>query len=224
MFEKLKAKIEELKELARKGKEPPNLSQFNDPLAEQTEWTPAKRGGTNIRTHKLVEKTPTRMAFRATSGALFFYLIFLLSGLAVTIIVPVSALSKGDFKPELLFPIGIGLVFMVIGSCLTYFGTNPIVFDTMSGYFWKGRKDPERVFDINKLKHCVRLKEIHALQLLSEYCSGNKSSYYSYELNLILEDGSRLNVVDHGNINKLRKDAAKLSTFLGKPVWDITQS
>lgn len=223
MFEKLKAKIEELKELVKKGKQPPDLSQFNDPLAEQTEWTPAKSGGTNIRTHTLVEKSPTRMAFRPTAGAMFFYLIFLFAGLGIAIGIPVSAIAKGSFKPELLFPIGIGLVFIVIGSCLTYFGSNPIVFDTMNGYFWKGRKDPERVFDINKIKHCVRLKEIHALQLLSEYCSGNKSSYYSYELNLVLEDGTRLNVVDHGNLNKLREDAEKLSLFLGKPVWDISR-
>ena len=223
MFEKIKAKIEELKELARKGKQPPDLSQFNDPLAEQIEWTPAKGGGTNIRTHKLVEKTPTRMAFRPTAGALFFYLIFLFAGLGVSVGITTSAISKGNVKLELLFPIGIGLVFIIIGGCLTYFGSKPIIFDTMNGYFWKGYKDPERVFDINKIKHCVRLKEIHALQILSEYCSGNKSSYYSYELNLVLEDGTRLNVVDHGNLKKLREDTGKLAQFLNKPVWDISR-
>ena len=223
MFEKIKAKIEELKELARKGKQPPDLSQFNDPLAEQVEWTPAKGGGTNIRTHKLVEKSPMRMAFRPTASALFFYLIFLFAGLGVSVGITTSAIAKGNVKAELLFPIGIGFVFIIIGSCLTYFGTNPIVFDLQNGYFWKGRKDPERVFDINKIKHCVRLKEIHALQILSEYCSGNKSSYYSYELNLVLEDGTRLNVGDHGNLKKLREDAEKLAHFLNKPVWDIAQ-
>ena len=224
MFEKIKAKIEELKELAMKGKQPPDLTQFNDPLAEQTEWTPAKNGGTNIRTHKLVEKSPNRMAFRPTVGAMFFYLIFLFVGVGVSVGITVSALSKGNFKPELLIPIGIGCVFIVVGGCLTYFGSKPIIFDTMSGYFWKGYKDPERVFDINRIKHCVRLKEIHALQILSEYCSGNKSSYYSYELNLVLEDGTRLNVIDHGNLKKLREDTAKLAKFLNKPVWDIARS
>lgn len=223
MFEKMKAKIEELKELAKKGKQPADLSQFNDPLTEQVKWTPAKGGGTNIRTHKLVEKSPMRMAFRPTAGALFFYLIFLFAGLGVSVGITASAMSKGNFKAELLFPIGIGLVFIIIGACLTYFGTNPIVFDLQNGYFWKGRKDPERVFDINKIKHCVRLKEIHALQVLSEYCSGNKTSYYSYELNLVLKDGTRLNVVDHGNLKKLREDAGKLAKFLNKPVWDIAR-
>ena len=66
----------------------------------------------------------------------------------------------------------------------------------------------------------AKLDSIHALQLISEYCRGNKSSYYSYELNLVMEDGSRMNVVDHGNQAKLREDAQTLSTFLDKPAWD----
>ena len=67
------------------------------------------------------------------------------------------------------------------------------------------------------------LSSIHALQLLSEFISGSKNSYYSYELNLVLHDGSRINVVDHGNLERLRSDASTLSQFLGKPVWDATR-
>jgi hypothetical protein len=67
------------------------------------------------------------------------------------------------------------------------------------------------------------LSSIHALQLLSEFVSGSKNSYYSYELNLVLDNGSRINVVDHGNLERLRADASTLSQFLDKPVWDATQ-
>ncbi len=35
-----------------------------------------------------------------------------------------------------------------------------------------------------------------------------------YELNLILKDGSRLNVVDHGNRDALQGDARTLAEFL----------
>jgi hypothetical protein len=41
-------------------------------------------------------------------------------------------------------------------------------------------------------------------------------------LNLILKSGGRINVVDHGNIEKLKEDAQILSSFLSKPVWDST--
>ena len=67
------------------------------------------------------------------------------------------------------------------------------------------------------------LSSIHALQLLSEFISGSKSSYYSYELKLVLHDGSRINVVDQGNLERLRSDANTLSQFLDKPVWDATR-
>jgi hypothetical protein len=59
---------------------------------------------------------------------------------------------------------------------------------------------------------------------LTEYVSGNKNSYYSYELNLVLNDGSRINVVDHGNLKQLRSDTQTLSQFLGKPVWDAIRN
>ena len=63
-------------------------------------------------------------------------------------------------------------------------------------------------------------REIHAIQLISEHVSGNKSSYYSYELNLVSRDGVRTNVVDHGKLDQVREDAKTLAEFLEVPVWD----
>ncbi len=94
---------------------------------------------------------------------------------------------------------------------------NPATFND-----WKGRQPPDQVFDPSTLKHCTPLSRIHALQLIAERCHGKNQSYYSYELNLVLDDGQRINVVDHGNCNALREDARALAAFLGKPVWDAT--
>ena len=44
----------------------------------------------------------------------------------------------------------------------------------------------------------------------------------NYELNLVLEDGKRINVVDHENQDSLREDAGTLAAFLDKPIWDAT--
>ncbi len=195
---------------------------LGDPLAMQTDWTPAKKGGANFRTHKLVQENTSRLEFRASFGAKLFYLIFLLAGLGVMIGVSAYHLSSGEFRFELgtVFPIIFGLLFAVAGGCMFYFGTAPIVFDKLNGFFWKGRQSPEHVFDKKTLKHFAELEEIHALQLISERCRGDKSTYYSYELNLVLEDSRRINVVDHGNAAKLREDTATLSEFLDKPIWD----
>jgi len=197
-------------------------SSLNDPVAMQTDWTPAKGGGANFRTHKLVSVSYDRLEFRASTGAKLFYLLFLLVGMGVLIGFSFFKLSSGGFSldTETLMPLLFSLVFLCVGGWLLYFGTAPIVFDMRKGYFWKGRKAPDEVYNRQTLKYFAKFEQIHALQLISEYCRGNKSSYYSYELNIILKNGKRINVVDHGNQNKLRDDAAILSAFLGKPVWD----
>ena len=63
----------------------------------------------------------------------------------------------------------------------------------------------------------VKLNTIHALQLIKERCRTK-----NYELNLVLESGQRINVVDHGGLNRIREDANQLSQFLCIPVWDAT--
>ena len=101
-----------------------------------------------------------------------------------------------------------------------YSMSKPVVFDKRSGLFWKSWKNPEEMGFPETLYNCTELGEIHALQLVSEYWEGDKSSFYSYELNLVLHDGSRTNVVDHGDLAQLRQDAKTLSEFLGIPLWD----
>lgn len=198
-------------------------SLLNDPVALKTQWTPLKSGGSNFRTHKLVMVNPNRYEFKASLGAKMFYLVFFIVGIGVAVI-PIYdfytsggelALDKGT-----LLPLIIGSVFMISGGLMLYFGLTPIVFDKMKRYFWKGRRSAEMVYNKGELKNYVPLDKIHALQLISEHIRNEKSSYYSYELNLVLEDGKRINVIDHGNENKVREDAHTLAGWLLKPVWD----
>ena len=220
MFKKM---IDTLKGLTRSAS-PFDPSQLGDPIALQTAWSPAKSGGANFRTHKLVETNRGRMEFRPSIFAYLFYSIFFLIGLGLVIGFSVSQFSSGEFsfKMETVMPMLIGVVFAAVGGAMLYFGTKPIVFDGHKKFFWKGRVNPDHVANRSTIKDFASFKDIHALQLISEYCRGNKSSYYSYELNLVLQNGSRINVVDHGSRSKLRADAEKLASFLGKPVWDAT--
>ncbi len=216
----LKQILEKLKTLGETSRFDP--SAFNDTIASLTEWTPRKGGGSNFKTHQLTKLDADRMEFRASLGAKLFYLIFLLAGLGMVVFVLSSVVSKGRFalETQTLMPMGMGVVFAIVGGVLFYFGTAPIVFNKLKGCYWKGRKCPDEVIHKEELKNYTGLDQIHAIQLISEYCRGNKSSYYSYELNLVLNDGSRLNVIDHGNKEKIRDDAEKLGEFLGVPVWD----
>jgi hypothetical protein len=222
MFNKLAEKIaEKLQKLTREP-QTADPSRFDDPLALQTSWKPAKGGGTNFRTHRLVVVSTQRLEFRSSLGGKLFCLVFLLTGLGILIGFPAYRIIHGTslLNFETAFLVMFGLVFSTVGGLMLYFFTMPSVFDKRWEYFCKGRKNPEMVYDKRRLKHYAKLDDIHALQLISEYCRGDKSSYYSYELNLVLEDGSRINVVDHGDKKKLQADANTLADFLTVPVWD----
>ena len=199
-----------------------DASKFGDPIAEKTAWTPARGGGSSFCTRRLKAVGYHAIKFRPTIGAILFYLVFFFAGLATVFFIFASREAKDtlDFNLEVLGPIAIGLVFIIAGGLMFYFGINPIIFDRAAGYFWKGRKKPENISDPSSLKACTELGRIHALQIVSELCRSSKNSYWSYELNLVLDDATRINVVDHGSLSKLRADAAVLSEFLGVPIWD----
>ena len=74
--------------------------------------------------------------------------------------------------------------------------------------------------ELTQGKKSFDLKNAEAIQLIREYVRGSENSYYSYELNLICSDGSRINIVDHGALRKLRADAALLAEYLSIPIWD----
>lgn len=194
-------------------------SRFNDPLAEQIQWTPAKGGGANFRTHALREVSMHRLEFRMSPGGMIFNMIFLLSGLGTMVFFGLRYHSDMPVS-ELLLPLLFGLVFALVGGGMLFFSARPIVFDKELGWFWKGYKKPSLSGGAKQPKISMPLHRIHALQILAEYVRSDKSSYYSYELNLVNRDGTRINVVDHGNYERLREDAQKLSDFLGAPIWD----
>ncbi len=197
-------------------------SRFGDPVAAQTDWSPAKAGGSSFTRHTMTKVSPYRIEFRASGGAKVFSIIFVLMGIGIAFGFSFFHFSHGTFSPSLVtvVPLLFGIVFTAIGGGMFYYFTAPIVFDKSTASFYKGRKASGKESDNNTMKYFARLEEIHALQLVSENCRGNDHSYRSYELNIVLKNGRRINVVDHGNESKLRDDARTLSRFIERPVWD----
>lgn len=196
-------------------------SVFRDPLAQATQWTPAARGGANFCTHRLKKIDYTRLEFRPTFGMVVFCLFFILFGLAFAVLPLGSFYYKqyGGFHWSMLPMPLFGLFFFLIGVVIFRMSQRPIVFDMKKGGFCKGWAGSGPAGS-RKGEIFVDMGRIRALQILSEDCHGNKSSYHSYELNLVLDDASRVNVVDHGDLRALREDAEALGRFLGVQVWD----
>lgn len=217
----LKELISKLQNMSRVV--PVNLERFNDPLATTIAWTPAKGGGTNFKTHKLIETSNNRLEFKASIGGMLFYMLFALIGFGVTVAAVYQEYeSNFSLNSEHLIMLLVGVIFLSVGLSLLYFGTKPIVFDNFLGLYWKGRKAPNRDIEYTNPELFTKLCDIHALQIIAEYVRSNKNSYYSYELNLVMDNGNRQNVIDHGNISSIRADASKLAQFLNVPVWDLT--
>lgn len=201
-------------------------SVFNDSLAMKTQWTPLKGGGSNFRTHKLITVNYNRVEFKSTLGAKLFCFIFIAIGAGIPAWIGYNIVRKTGqlFQPEVLYIALLGLLFFGIGSFLFYRFSKPVIFDRTKGMYWKGWKAPKGYLVQDSVKEGSRVGNIHAIQILAEFVRSNKSSYYSYELNLVLKDGSRMNVIDHGSSVKIREDAKVLSEFLGVPVWDAVNN
>ena len=212
MFKKIKEAIKK----AAEGPAPFDASRFGDELALQTEWTPCKPGGTNFKSHQLVEVRYDRMEFKASTGMVLFSSLFIAVG-GLMILIPLIA---GEDGGAIAFLSLMGLLFGGVGAWVLYSSTVPTVFDKTIGMFWKTRKTPDFYSHHADTKDQVRLNNIYAIQLIAEYIRGDKQGYYSYELNLVMNDGKRINVVDHGKKSVILKDAETLSRFLNKPVWN----
>jgi hypothetical protein len=79
----------------------------------------------------------------------------------------------------------------------------------------------EGVYKYGKRQEILLLK-VKALQLLSHEISGDDESpgYTSYQLNLIMNDGSRENVVSYGQKDNAIADSQKLADYLGLKLWN----
>jgi len=197
-------------------------AQYNDPVSRLTSWEPMVHGGTNFRSHKLVEVSPHRIEFQATIGACLFAWMFLLVGVGVAI-AGVRKLGE-PHEVESYMLMVFGLIFAGVGLYLDRRFRRPIVVDMDAMMFWRGRM-PQTREEIDRREDAVALEQVHAIQIISEYVRrensrGMNSFYYSHELNFVLHDGRRIHVVDHGNLRKLREDAHCLAELIGVPVWD----
>jgi len=196
------------------------LDRLDDPLARQTDWTPAVRGGTNFRTHRLAEISPLRLEFKPTFIAFLFCWVFILFGLGALTVMVVAMSDPSTRGPSLLIILPVGLVFCGFGGWFYSVITRPRVFDMQDLWYWRGKR-PKGRETVEDCKNSAPLDSVHAIQIIAEYCNG-KTPYHSYEINLVLHDATRVNVVDHGNLKHIRKDARKIADLIGVPVWDAT--
>ena len=180
-----------------------DLGAFGNEIAFKTSWEPLVGGGTSFCTHRVQKNASLDgdiFVFKTTIQAYLFAFSFVALGAMFAI-----SSAAGEFEGKIVL---MGLGFLAFGWW----------------YLWSLRRKESR-FDrhsneLTQGKKSFDLKNAEAIQLIREYVRGHENNYYSYELNLICSDGSRINIIDHGALRKLREDAALLAKYLSIPVWD----
>lgn len=196
-----------------------SISSFNDPLAKKVNWDSIKTFECGFREQQAKLINSNKLVFRATLGAMLFYLIFVIAGFGAIFGTIYKIIISNVFTLNvdmIMIPL-IGLIFLSIGGFMFYKVTKPLIFCKNTSLLWKEKKLP-------KSEDIIHLKQIHALQIIAKYCRNRDKSIHGYELNLILKNTERVNIASHTNIEALRKDADILADFLGIYIWDVTNS
>ena len=184
----------------------------NAPIKTRVNTFPLNSGGANFKTHKLVKNSLSKVSFKPTVLVILFCLCFFIIGLGVFS----YSLFGTAFPEDSKWLVSLfGVVFTLIGVLLFYFFTKPRVFNKTINLYYKSFTSK----NVSKSKHSKSLSDIVAIQIIGEVIQSDNSSYNSFELNLVLNDASRINVIDHGNLKSIIEDAQYLSEFLNVPIW-----
>ncbi len=185
----------------------------SDRIIDNVDTFPLKPGGANFKTNRLSISDKTRAIYKPTIWAVLFCIIFIAVGIGV----PIFTLLNKDNAPFVWITLIAGPIFLAVGCYILVVITKPRVFDKKRGYYYRSFKN-----DINNITNKTKLDKIVALQIIGEVISDDDGSYNSFELNLVLKNSERINVVDHGNLRAIIKDAQYLSDFLNVPIWHAT--
>lgn len=202
------------------GSETPS-SLRQHPIASKTAWCPLVPGGTVHKTHDIQVLSTTRAIFSTTAQSRLFSIFVSalgLGGLGMGVYKILDAASPLNGALTLL----VGAMFSAAGFWLYRSGERSIIFDKSVGAFWAGKQPTPAKLATESSDWC-KLEEIAGIQIISEQIGWEKFDMESYELNLVLQDSRRLNVVDHGNLRQVQADAMRLSKFLQVPVWDAVE-
>ncbi len=199
---------------------------FEDSLAAEIDWFPAKSSGCKALSHILRRNLAysDRLEFRPTGMYLSFCLGSVIFGGFILWLIPMDFSKVVRFETIETIPFFIGAGFIIFGIIRFLLRCRNRIFDCDVGYYWIGKQNIcglDFPYDENTTKPPVSISNIHAIQLVSEKCGSDNDRYNSYELNLVLKNGKRINVVDHADLRAIRDDAKRLADFISVPVWDV---
>lgn len=163
-------------------------------------WEAASEGGSSFKI-KSMHMKDKRIVFKRSIRFVLFHLPVIIPGLLALIIGVPFFVSEGV--------LGMVIFMLVFGFVLSGLGfysllkEKPFTMNLKSGeYYW------------GKGQNKGSISNIHSLQLLSKGICNTSSPYTSFELNLVLNNGERITVLDHGDYHHVKNSAERLSAIL----------
>ena len=208
-------------------------------VAARTRWTPCRPHQGNLKSDErtLVVVDDQRLVWKGRPEPLHvklitFHLAILLAGI-ILMASPWFPRGPHQGMAFILFPLG--AFFAVWGSLVVwhvYSSRCDRIFDRERDH----RKGPGGGYSIGTPLHPFSTAQRNSAEaqkaITGRPRSGNLNDIYavqvigklvnlrSYELNIVLRSGIRVNIIDHNDAAVIREEASTLATFLTVPVWD----
>ena len=194
-------------------------------LRASISWSPLVYSGSSFRTHTL-HASPNGLRYWATIKSFLLPVIALILAGAVFFGIYMERNHGGQDPPSVYaYLIPIGLVALFIYRYYVLF--NEVnEFNFKGRFYYRGLKTKRGLADENNY---ASFDDILAVQLMGEYVDTRGefesidtkkrgATFTSYEINLILKDGVRMNVVDYGSLNKVKLEAEIIARHLDIPL------
>jgi len=182
---------------------------LNDPIARDLSWSPVNEGGSESKTHKLIEDNVSLRFVPTIFSQVSAFII-----IAIISFILLDARGNSDFLFK-VFAFGV--------LCITLYAFyeiyRPRVFNIRDQIYRFSWLKPKLTIMQMDRRHHVGFSDIHAIQIIDEYIEDEDGDYTSTELNLVLNTKQRLNVVDHSDKTSIMIDAKRLARLLKVPIW-----
>lgn len=163
------------------------------------------KNGPKFCSHRLQLTDDGQVALiKPTLPAMSFCIFYLTMGIALFILAISTYIFGGQGFDFVLFIGGIGAAIAIFGASLIRPFLKPVKFDKNTDDF------------SNNNERIVELRNIHSLQINNKLIKRSDGlNYLCYELNMLTENGRRINIFNHNDLEQIRKDANLLTEFLG---------